>query len=68
MDTTHNTPPPLSAHGTPSPALSEQQAPPSPGLSYATDPEENIDVAPLDNQAEPDFTGPEVCADCTLIV
>ena len=67
MDTTHNTPPPLPAHNTPSPVPSEQHAPPSPGLSYATDPEDNMDVAPLNNQAEPDLAGPEVDAEYILI-
>ncbi|KAM5542551.1 hypothetical protein V8D89_004010 [Ganoderma adspersum] len=60
MDTTHNTPPPLSARNASSPALSSQQALPSPGLSYATDPEDDLDVAPLNDQVRPAQAGPEL--------
>ena len=47
-------------HHTPSPAPAEYQAPPSPGLSYASEPEDTMDVAPMDNQDNLGEAGPEV--------
>ena len=47
-------------HRTPSPALAEYQAPPSPDLSYASDLEDAIDVASLDNQDNLGEAGSEV--------
>ena len=69
MDTTHDALPPVFAHNTlssilpqrtPSPALTEQQAFPSLGLSYASDPEDNMDVALPNNQVDSSLAGPEV--------
>lgn len=72
MDTPHNTPPPLSARNTPSPAPSEHQALPSPGLSYATNSGDDMDVAPLDHQVMPAQASSEastcfICIDALLL-
>ena len=51
---------PSPPHHTPSPAPAEYQAPPSPGLSYASEPEDTMDVALMDNQDNLGEAGSEV--------
>ena len=58
--TAQHTPSPIPSVNAASPAPTEEHALPTPGLSYATNPEDNMDIAPPDNQVNLGLAGPEV--------